>query len=175
MADNKSVIISTLGPSGTCSEYTSQYYLERNNIIGKIMLYSSFEEAIEILINKKSDIAIVPSAYRNFSKLIFENNNKIKITNSFMYDTPNLAIARKNLETNVTKIATHPSPSSLVQRVYPDAEIVFAESNSKAALMLLNGEVEACMTNYICVEKYGFSIVEDFGPISMSWNVFERI
>jgi len=176
MTRKKKVVISTLGPRGTCSEYTAQYYLEKNGLNGEIRLYSTFEEAIEVLKRGESDLAIVPSAYQNFAKLLFENFDSIKIINTFIYETPRLVIGSKKLAVNeVKKIATHPAPSSWVKMHYPDAEIVYAESNSRAALMVAEGEVDVCMTNYLCVKEYGLHIIKDCGPILMSWNVFERI
>jgi prephenate dehydratase len=168
--------ISTLGPPGTCSEYSSEYFLNANNFTGQIILFNSFEEAIEALIAQKSDIAIVPSAYQNFAKLLFNNRDYIKITSSFILETPELAIAGKNSNSYIVKkVATHPSPSSMIENYYPDVEIIFAESNSKAAIMLIEGKVDACLTTSICIEKYGLNVIKNFGSISMSWNVFKKI
>ncbi|MCR4441819.1 MAG: prephenate dehydratase domain-containing protein [Peptococcaceae bacterium] len=176
MKSKKKIVISTLGPRGTCSEYTAQYYMDKNGLTGEIRLYSTFEEAIDVLKRGESDLALVPSAYQNFAKLLFENFDSIKIVNTFVYETPRLVIgSKKPVVTDIKKIATHPAPSSWVKRYYPDAEIIFAESNSRAALMVAEGEVDVCMTNYICVEEYGLNVIKDCGPIMMSWNVFERI
>lgn len=172
----KRIVISTLGPVGTCSEYTAQYYLDIKGLKGDIELYSTFEEAIEKLKKSESDIAIVPSAYQNFAKLLFDNRNSIKITYTFIYNTPKMVIASKILDPPVIrKIATHPAPSSMIKQFNAEAEVIFAESNSKAALMAAGGEVDACMTNFICVQEYGLNVLKDFGSVSMSWNVFERI
>ena len=168
--------ISTLGPTGTCSEYSSEFFLETRGCKGDIFLYDSFEEAIEALCKNYSDMAIVPSAYQNFARLVFDNRDLVKVTHSFIYKTPDLAIAAKtNYLPAKPRIATHPSPSSMVKDFSPDAEVVFASSNSKAAIMLVDGEVDACITNNICINNYGLTIIKNFGPIPMSWNIFERI
>lgn len=174
--ETKVRIISTLGPHGTCSEYTAQHYLDKHNLKGDIVLYNSFEEAIEALKNMKSDLAIVPSAYYDFAKILFENNDTVQIINTFVLETPRLVIGCiKPGLTEVKKIATHPAPSIWVKKYYPNADLVLAESNSKAALMVIEEKVDACMTTYICIKEYGLKILKDCGPILMSWNVFGRI
>lgn len=137
------------------------------------MLFDSFEEAVAELIKGTVELAIIPSAYVNFAKIVFENLNQIEIVDSFVYETPSLIIVTNN-DRDIKKIATHPSPSSLIVNYYPDSEILYSRSNSHSAELLKQGQVQACITTSICAEKYDFKIVKDFGVVSMSWNIFSK-
>jgi prephenate dehydratase len=170
----KKIVISTLGPEGTCSEYASQFYIDKNNYEGTIELYSSFEESVEALKNNKSDCVIIPSAYKKLAEIIFQEQNFIEIVDVFKLATPNLVIAKRRNVQEVKKVATHSSPSSLAKGYFPDAELVLAKSNSAAAQMLLASEVDACITTIVCAKKHSLYVIHDFGGIAMGWNVLKK-
>lgn len=168
------IVISTLGPNGTCSEYASQFFLDKNDYDGKINLFSTFEQAVEDLKEGKSDHVIIPSAYRNFADIIFQEQYTIEIDDVFKLPTPNLVIANKGNENEIKKVATHSSPSSLVKEYFPNAQLVISKSNSNAAEMLLANKVDACITTIKCAEMYSLNIIHNFGSINMGWNVLKR-
>jgi len=170
----KKVIISTLGPAGTCSEQASLFYINKNNYAGEVVLYSSFEEAVLALKESKSDYVIIPSAYQNIASIIFQEKCHIEIHDVFKLATPSLVIAGKGKDKEVKKIATHASPSSLAKEYYPNAELIISKSNSNSAEMLIANEVDACITTMNCAIKYSLDIIHDFGAIAMGWNVLKR-
>lgn len=170
----KKIVISTLGPEGTCSEYASQFYIDENNYDGRIDLYPTFEESVAALKKRKSDCVIIPSAYTKLADIIFEEQNYIEIVDVFKLATPNLVIANRGDVKEIKKVATHSSPSSLARGYFPDAQLVSAKSNSEAAKMLLTSEVEACITTIICAEKHSLNVIHDFGGVAMGWNVLRR-
>ncbi len=171
----KSIVISTLGPGGTCSENTAKCYLDARKLEGTIKLYDSFEEAIEALKREESDCALVPAAYQNFDKILFYNSETTRIVDTFTYETPRLIIGSKMKDASeIKKVAGHPAPSNWIHKYLPEAEVVFAKSSSQAAIMVAEGKVDACMTNSICIDEYGLNVIKDCGSILMSWNVFER-
>ena len=170
----KKIVISTLGPAGTCSEYASQYYIDKNNYDGRIELYPTFEESVAALKYGKSDCVIIPSAYAKLAEIIFQELIFIEIADVFKLATPNLVIANKGDVKEIKKVATHSSPSSLAKNYFPNAQLVLAKSNSEAAKMLLASEVDACITTIMCAEKHSLNVIRDFGGIAMGWNVFKR-
>ncbi|WP_054740302.1 prephenate dehydratase domain-containing protein [Cellulosilyticum ruminicola] len=169
-------IIGTLGPMGTCSEYCANYFMKQNNLEGELILYTTFEEAVEKLKESEVQYVIIPSAYVKFANILFSNLDKVKITSSFIYNTPGLVIAVKGEgESEIKRVATHPSPSNLVKISFPEAEIIYSTSNSKSAQMLVDGEVDAALTTEICMNNYKLRCIKNFGVVPMSWNVLERI
>lgn len=170
----KKMVISTLGPEGTCSEYASQFYINENSHDGRINLYSTFEEAVSALKYGKSDCVIIPSAYTKLADIIFQEQNVIEIADVFKLATPNLVIANRGDVKDIKRIATHSSPSSLAKKYFPEAELVLAKSNSEAANMLSANQVDACITTIMCAEKHAFNIIHNFGGIAMGWNVLKR-
>jgi len=164
--------VATLGPEGTCSEKAANHYIDQNNIKGQVILYPTFEESIKILEQEKADLAVVPSAYDKLNLLVFEGLGMVVIDDTFTMDTPNLVMAVNNYD--VKTVASHPAPSSLVKRLFPEADIKFTDSNSVSASELAEGNVDACLTTIIAAQKYKLNIEEDFGPVPMGWNVFKK-
>ncbi|WP_026882936.1 prephenate dehydratase domain-containing protein [Clostridium akagii] len=172
----KKCVLATLGPTGTCSEYCAKFFLSKEDIDADILLLDTFEATINELIEGNVNYVLIPSAYVKFAEIVFENLSRIKILKSFVYNTPRMVSVKKaGFMGNVKKIATHPSPSSLIINEFKDAEVIYAKSNSEAARMLNDGEVDACITTEICSDKYKFRVIKDFGVVSMSWNIFERV
>jgi prephenate dehydratase len=164
-------IISTLGPTGTCSEYASNYYTKLKGIDAEVKLLDSFEHAIEELKCGHANLTIIPSAYAKLAEIIFRNHDKIRLIDVFQLDTPILMLAKIDSPL-IRRIAVHASPVYMVKQFYPEAEFHQALSNADAAQLLLKGIVDACVTTNICVNKYNLKVVQDFGEISMGWNVF---
>jgi prephenate dehydratase len=123
--------ISTLGPTGTCSEQAAQYFMQVSKLSGDVQLHSSFEGALETLYNKQATHAIVPSAYKQFHELVFNYHPDIQITGTFLMPTPELVIAGL-VEPDYSVVACHPSPRPMLERLFPDATVVEAKSNSQA-------------------------------------------
>lgn len=172
----KRCILATLGPSGTCSEYCAKFLLNKQDIDAEIQLLDTFEATIKELIKGNVNYVLIPSAYVKFAEIVFKNLNKIRIYKSFVYNTPRMvSVEKAGFIGKVKKIATHPSPSSLIINEFKDAEVIYAKSNSDAARMLNDGKVDACITTEICAEKYKFEVIKDFGVVSMSWNILERV
>lgn len=166
-------VIATLGPEGTCSEKAANHYLIQIEKPGRIRLYSSFEQAVEAVGKREADFAIVPSAYNGLNGLVFSNLGNVKIVDTFVIDTPNLVIA-KNRAINVNRVATHPAPSSLVDRLFPEAEKILTRSNSISAIEVVEGRADACLTTIVAAKEYQLNIMKDFGPVPMGWNVFAK-
>lgn len=174
--DNLSPItVAALGPSGTCSEHISNAYIKNLNCEGTVNLYETFEDAIFATQSGKADCVIIPSAYRKLADIIFQRDEHLlEITDVFIMKTLNLVIATNQELAGSIKVATHSSPSRLVQKIFPDAELVMAKSNSDAAERLSKCEVNACLTTLKCAEMHKFAILHDFGSFNMGWNVIKK-
>jgi prephenate dehydratase len=171
----KKLIISTLGPMGTCSENACRHYLDTyHDSAGKIKLHPTFEDAIAALVEVRSDFVLIPSAYRNFADIIFLNRHHVEIADVFILPTPKLVLARKKDGVRVSRVASHGSPSVMVGTFFPDAEMVYSKSNSDSAEMLMAGLVEACLTTDICAFHHSLEIMHDLGSVVMGWNMFIR-
>ena len=167
-------IITTLGPEGTCSENAAKTFILNKGVKAEILLKESFEDCIASLKNKNADIVIVPSAFKELNELIFRNLGKIEITESFVLNTPALVFAKKDSKT-IKKIATHPSPLILLEKVAPKSKIILTNSNSISALKVAGEEADACITTEIAAKNNNLSIIKNFGKVPMTWNVFRRI
>ena len=169
------MIIATIGPSGTCSENASKYYIQLQNKEGEIKLFSTFEDAVEAVINKEADYLIIPSAYRKIADIIFQNRYVIEIDDVFRMETPGLVIAYKENMMSIKTVATHSTPLILAKEYFGlDVEFIISNSNGESARLLLDGTVDACVTTIKCVNMFNFNVLYDFGSISMGWNVFKR-
>lgn len=172
--EKKKIVISTLGPTGTCSEYASQFFNIENNIDGQISLFCTFEEAVTSLKEGKADYVIIPSAYNNLAEIIFQGRNEIEIVDVFKLATPGLVVANRDNNKEIKKVATHASPISLAKGYFPDAQLVISKSNSNSVELLLADEVDACITTNKCANIYSLNVVHEFGEIQMGWNVLKR-
>lgn len=166
--------IATLGPEGTCSENAAKNFISKKELNAEIILKDSFQACLTALDKKEADIAIVPSAFEKLNELIFRNLNKIKITESFVLNTPALVIAKNNAK-EIKKVACHPAPFILIDNIFPKDKIIFTSSNSISAIKTANKEVDACLTTEIAAKKNNLKLIKNFGEVPMSWNVFERI
>lgn len=164
--------IATLGPHGTCSEQAANLYSAR---IGEaeIQLYDSFESSAQAVQEGSAQFAVIPSAYVHLNDIVFRYLCQIAIVDTFTMDTPNLVMA-KNGASQVSRVASHPAPAGLVERIFPNAELIHTKSNSRSALDVVDKKVDACLTTIIAAREYGLDIIHDFGPVPMGWNVFSE-
>lgn len=165
-------IIATLGPEGTCSEMAAQYYGQRLGGNYQVKLYMSFEEAINSLKEQRSTYVIIPSAYKKIANTIFKEKNYVQIEDVFIFDTPEIVFATNRKRRKIRKIATQSSPKSLLEGLYEEEDFIDSDSNSRSALMVMEGLADACLTTMICAQKYSMNIIENFGAVHMGWNVF---
>lgn len=171
---NNFVKIATLGPSGTCSENTVKSFIAERGLNGEILLKETFQDCVASLISKEVDFIIVPSAFKELNELIFKNLGKIKIKECFVLNTPALVIGVKE-KNKIMSIATHSAPEILAKNNFPDIKIIGSPSNSKSAIMVVEGKADACLTTEIAAKANNLKILKNFGEVPMSWNVFGRV
>jgi bacilysin biosynthesis protein BacA len=180
----KKLIIGTLGPSGTSSDYASSYIvkqLESEQLTGEIQLFDSFSGVKEALLQDKVDIAVVPHAYHSINEFYMEPNLDLGFI--FIYPTPVYGLAkRKNTEVvfKGARLVTHPAPLPLLSKLLPESQdqseiqVDFSPSTSDAAIQVQQGLATLAITNKNAVDAYDLEFISTYGKIPMSWSIFYK-
>lgn len=164
--------VSTLGPKNTNSQFAAEHYIEKNGAKGEVFLYDTPEKAVDILISGGVDKTILCVVYPKLNEIVFQNLEKIQMTELFRYDTNNMVVAAKNGLNQGMRACSHPAPKDLLPSKISDVTLV--SSNSYAAGLVSNGEFDVCVTTLKAAEQYGLEVHLDYGPVPMGWAVFER-
>ncbi len=167
--NNKITKILTLGPTGTNCEAAAHHYLKLNGIDAEVELFSTLEEAAELVAGNDKGYALLGCiVYPDLHNLCFPFLGKLKLQDVFLFDTFNMMLASCEEHTEIHKVATHPAPQSLVPTEYKK---VFSNSNTHAALMCKNGEADACITTSKSVENEQLHVIKDFGAVPMGFSL----
>ena len=170
--------IATLGPSGTCSESVVQRNLCRFGSSAEVVLFPSYEDAIDAVATARAYAAVVAAAYPKLNELVMKIAREVVITDSFVDKTPALVIAAMNdkafTREQCFKAACVSAPSPLLRELYPFCEIVSASSNSDAARLVVHGLAEAALTTETASTIYNLRVVHNFGDLPMAWVVFQK-
>lgn len=183
LSRHPNLCLGTLGPSGTSSEATATYLLNKLGMEKmECFLYPSYEESTNSLLEDKTNLLLVANAYQRIDQIYM--NPQITLLFAFPYPTPHYGIATKkgninlNLERKVT-IATHHAPSSLMQHLIRnwglDYEMILVDSTSKAAIDVQQGKADLCMTNTTSANMYDLEFISPTCPIYMLWSLFGRL
>ncbi|WP_157087533.1 LysR family transcriptional regulator [Anabaena sp. CA = ATCC 33047] len=180
----KTLVIGTLGPSGTSSDYASSYIvkqLEAENLTGEIQLFDSFPDVKTALLQNQIDLAVVPHAYDSINEFYMEPSFDLGFI--FIYPTPVYGLAKKK-NTDVTfkgaRIVTHPAPLPLLSQLLPESEdqseiqVDLSASTSDAAIQVQKGLATLAITNKNAVEAYDLEFISTYGKIPMSWSIFYK-
>lgn len=177
---NFNIEISTLGPTGTSSENAANHFLNLLAIRNKnIYLRETFEESMQDVYNKKSDLFIVANAYKKIDRFYMYPKNFLY--SSFICDTPDYGLACLDDNTclndhDTIDIITHPAPVSLIPWFLNSKKITYkihvSSSTSKAAESVANKDFLFCVTNRIAAQKHNLSFISRTKPINMLWSVF---
>lgn len=171
--------IHTLGPSGTSSEYASQFFhrwMSKNysNSYHDIYLHDSYELARNNIKDDKG-LLIVANAYPQIND--FYMDIRLKLLATFFYDTPLYGlVANKELPDRPLKIASHPAPIPLIGELLPDdlriKKVIEMSSTSASALAVVSGEVDVALTTEIAAKIHKLKFISRTRPIHMLWSVF---
>jgi CheY-like chemotaxis protein len=183
-------IVATLGPSGTCSEEVALSYVHERGWANAdaLKLCPSFEEAVALVLNGSADEAIVPAAYANYHELVFRNIGRLRVRSTLFSKTPAFILAGKrrlpipDAVGRRYRVASHRSPSPLLERLTFPLQHIEASSNSAAAQLVAQGGADLCITQRAAVAAVNKNLPQDdrlevithFGAVGMLWGVFER-
>ena len=164
--------IYTLGPSLTNCEKAAREWSIKNNFDAQIVLFDTLEFALTSMIEKKQDNIVLLSCivYPDLHKIVFDNLDLIEFKDVFMSNTYSMVYAVNNERDEIKTIATHPAPKLLVPNDQ-ELEIILSTSNSKAALMCRNGEVDSCITTIIAAKENSLNIIKNFGEVTMGFAI----
>lgn len=171
--------IHTLGPSGTSSEYASQFFHRwmgdhYSDSSHTIHLDDSYELARKN-IDEENGLLIVANAYPKIND--FYMDTRLKLLATFLYDTPLYGlVANRVLPDRPLTVASHPAPVPLIAELLPAglriAKIVEMSSTSAAAQAVACGEVDIALTTEIAARLHNLNFISRTRPIHMLWSVF---
>lgn len=171
--------IHTLGPSGTSSEYASQFFHRwmsdnYSDSCHAIHLDDTYELARKN-IKDQGGLLIVANAYPKIND--FYMDTSLKLLATFLYDTPLYGlVANRELPDRPLYIASHPAPVPLIAELLPDGlcieKLIEMPSTSAAAQAVASGEVDIALTTEIAARIHKLAFISRTRPIHMLWSVF---
>lgn len=173
-----STAIATLGPAGTSSEYAARAMASHIAGDTPCLLFSTYEEAAQAVINKQADYLVVANAYHSINR--FYISDQLVVAGVFPKATPPYGVAVRpgaNLDPRTLTLATHPAPSHLVKRWFDplhQPQLQLADSTSAAAQAVAYDEAGACITTDLARQQHGLVFISDTIRIRMIWSIFVR-
>lgn len=183
---DRNITIVTMGPYGTTSSVAANYlqnYLYNNSNVRsvEIMLFDTFETALEKLKKCGADMIILPNAYDKMTRFYWDTN--MMLLKSFVIHTPFYGIAAMDKNALIGKESLKVSSCRAVMHILDDLiadtefrgipyEIVEAYSTKKSLMLLENGEVDLALTNdtSLCDSKAEF--ISSRMHTEVLWSVF---
>lgn len=169
----------TLGPSGTSSEYASQYFCgwmneKYESSQHPLTLNNTYELARDNLRNSQG-LLIVANAYPQIND--FYMDTSLKLLATFLFDTPLYGlVTSQTLPDRPLYVASHPAPVPLIQELLPAGltieRVVEMPSTSAAAQAVACGEVDMALTTEIAARLHNLNFISATRPIHMLWSVF---
>ncbi|MBH8578112.1 LysR family transcriptional regulator [Nostocaceae cyanobacterium CENA369] len=181
---SKNLVIGTLGPAATSSDYASKYII--NQIISEeftvsTQLFDTFLDVKAALLEDKVDLALVPHAYDRINEFYMEPDLELGFI--FIYPTPVYGLAKKKDKEavfNGSRIVTHPAPLPLLKQLLPDTQdkaqiqVDLSPSTSDCAMQVKQGLADFAITNENAVKAYDLEFISTYGNIQMSWSLFQK-
>jgi bacilysin biosynthesis protein BacA len=181
---SKKLVIGTLGPTATSSDYASKHitqHLLSEKLTVLTQLFDTFLDVKEALLQDKINLALVPHAYDRINEFYMEPNFELGFI--FIYPTPVYGLAKKkNTEVvfNGSRIVTHPAPLPLLKQLLPDTQcqtqiqVDLSPSTSDSAIQVKQGLADFAITNENAVKAYDLEFISTYGNIQMSWSLFQK-
>lgn len=167
---NVFIYIATLGPGGTDSERAARYFGSGLKASYGISLEPSFEAALQNVRTGEASFGIVPAAYNNLFRLHSDFRDLV-IAEAFPLPTKEMVLARRPGSTDIKRVALHRSTDALCPA---NTEKLYIPSKPLCIEAVVRGDADAAIGSRDVVENYGLEIIESFGEIPMSWEVFAR-
>jgi hypothetical protein len=170
------VRVGTLGPAGTNSEKAAREYLQRTGIDSDLLLFETFEEVVDRLLEGALDQVVVCTAYLKFSALYFERVPRVRMSEVFVADLHPMVIATRPGfgRADQSSFAVQPAILPLVRHRLDEGQILAAASNASAAHDVADGKADVCLTTEVAAQSCGLEIVSRMPPLQIPFVVFER-
>ena len=175
----RKVICFALGPEGTNIVSACRAWISGAEISEKaeIVLCETPEDALRraTVVDDPATIGVfwTCAVYFDEHRLFFDNpatqpfffEQVMRLDRMQLATRPDLADAFHAGTTKQWRVASHPSPASLLNAW--NLTTVDANSNAHAAAMCLDGKVDACITTQRAKDKYGLTTLHTFGSPEM--------
>jgi prephenate dehydratase len=169
MQTNTTTVVHTLGPEGTNCETAAQRWLLRGGKAGTVRLHDTLETAAESLLHERNGVLLGCVVYPRLHELVFGNLAGLELTECFVMPTHEMVLAHRDRPDRIRRVATHPAPRKLLAEL--DCDVITASSNSAAAELCSNGQVDACITTAVAARDRGLAVLENYGPVSMGFSI----
>ncbi len=173
--DISEVRIFVLGPEGTNISQAAHKWAVHCGISKKvnIILCDTPEQEVEAAVQVREE-GVIPifalcAVYYNLCKVFFRNLDSYMFLHHYYMQLDNMQLASKNYTKHTLKdnalVAAHYSPSILLEAT--DYVIKDTSSNSAAARLCAEGEVDACITTETACKLYDLNTIKEFGSPNM--------
>lgn len=159
----------TLGPAGTNCELAARRWGDRTGLAVPIILHGTLEEAADHVAASAGTALVACCAYPELHTLVYERIGRLTMVDCFLMATHHMVLARRTETACAVSICVHPAPAALAPASY--ATVLGASSNSDAARRCASGLADACVTTLTAAVTEGLDIVQDFGPVTLSFSV----
>jgi prephenate dehydratase len=119
---------------------------------------------------------LVANAYREINN--FYMDPKLKIAAAYRFNTPNYGLAKcrgAQISSRVA-VASHPSPTPLIEELLPAgmtvSRVVTMPSTSAAAAAVDSKEINVALTTEVAAQIYDLEFISRTRPIEMLWTAF---
>jgi prephenate dehydratase len=181
LAPGEAMSIATLGPAGTSSEASARHLLDwaahaLNAGAGSIQLFTTYEDAGIMVLTGNATHLLVANAYREIHN--FYMDPKLKIAAAYRFNTPNYGLAKcrgAQISSRIA-VASHPSPTPLIEELLPAgmtvSRVVTMLSTSAAAAAVDGKEIDVALTTDVAAQIYDLEFISRTRPIEMLWTAF---
>lgn len=184
----KDLSIGTLGPEATSSYQALKFFISNLYAMRQLdytkMLYDNFDGVLDGLLDRKIDLALVPSAYCDITRFFWHPN--LKNVYTFSYPTPEYGIVAKmgySIKENKHVCVSSCEPVKflidyLLKEEMSEHEFttVITPSTTTALQAMIDGKADIAITNRTSYKKYAINhelqFITDCFNTQMIWSVF---
>lgn len=156
-------------------EFSGIRYEEMDRRV-KIDLHGSFEDALIAVREGRAEFGVVAAAYNHLFRLHCQFRD-LDMSYTFPLATKEIVLAKKSTTDDIRTVALHPTTECLLQYTSHVPKDVKTDPIPNKPLCIqeaADGKVDAAIGSKDVAEQHGLVIVESFGEIPMSWEVFGR-
>ncbi len=164
-------IVSTLGPEKTNSFYAAKTFMEKNNIVGDLVLCENAAEPFNLLLEDIAQIAVYCNLYPDIHKLYLPNVAQVTVSDVFIHDS-SMGLYKRRESIAIKTVAAQITASAFLHS--DSFDIIDAPSNAEAASMCKIGKVDAAVSTQAAAMACNLVTVRDFGQFRVPYTVFTK-
>lgn len=174
--------LSTIGPEGTSADFvcrTLTHSLSKDVSL-KVDFTQSFDAAMTAVLEGRSELALVPSAYRDATA--FHWHADLKMTGCFVRHTPAYGLATRDGSPGRDRIvlAAMTEVQDLFAQLAPEGvrdrldRVITARSTSHAARLVREGQATMAVCNELGIDQNRLRWFRHREGVPMVWMLFAR-